>query len=158
MLKPFQDAAAAAAAAAKSLQSCSTLCNPIDDSLSGSPVPGILQAICPHLVCLKWNQTSSIRTGLIFPVPCFLSWSLLLWQAPGVKSLESSPAPYTSSFSHIEILFVMRTASKDIPGDSAIKTSCSQCQGAWVPSLGAQVPSQVPLLPQVPPLDLACCY
>ena len=32
--------AAAAAAAAKSLQSCLTLCDPID----GSPIPGILQA------------------------------------------------------------------------------------------------------------------
>ena len=35
---------AAAAAAAKSLQSCPTLCDPIDGSPSGSPVPGILQA------------------------------------------------------------------------------------------------------------------
>ena len=32
----------AAAAAAKSLQSCPTLCDPIDGSPSGSPVPGIL--------------------------------------------------------------------------------------------------------------------
>ena len=32
------------AAAAKSLQSCLTLCNPIDGSPPGSPVPGILQA------------------------------------------------------------------------------------------------------------------
>ena len=32
------------AAAAKSLQSCPTLCNPIDDSPLGSPIPGILQA------------------------------------------------------------------------------------------------------------------
>ena len=32
------------AAAAKSLQSCPTLCNPIDGSPSGSPIPGILQA------------------------------------------------------------------------------------------------------------------
>ena len=31
-------------AAAKSLQSCPTLCYPIDDSQPGSPVPGILQA------------------------------------------------------------------------------------------------------------------
>ena len=37
-------AAAAAAAAAKSLQSCRTLCDPIDSSLPGSSVPGILQA------------------------------------------------------------------------------------------------------------------
>ena len=36
--------AAAAAAAAKSLQSCPTLCDPIDGSPPGSPVPGILQA------------------------------------------------------------------------------------------------------------------
>ena len=34
----------AAAAAAKSLQSCLTLCDPIDSSPPGSPVPGILQA------------------------------------------------------------------------------------------------------------------
>ena len=33
----------AAAAAAKSLQSCPTLCDPIDGSPPGSPVPGILQ-------------------------------------------------------------------------------------------------------------------
>ena len=33
-----------AAAAAKSLQSCPTLCDPIDSSPPGSPVPGILQA------------------------------------------------------------------------------------------------------------------
>ena len=36
--------AAAAAAAAASLQSCPTLCDPIDGSPPGSPVPGILQA------------------------------------------------------------------------------------------------------------------
>ena len=36
--------AAAATAAAKSLQLCLTLCDPIDGSPPGSPVPGILQA------------------------------------------------------------------------------------------------------------------
>ena len=34
---------AAAAAAAKLLQSCPTLCDPIDGSPPGSPIPGILQ-------------------------------------------------------------------------------------------------------------------
>ena len=43
-----------AATAAKSLQSCLTLCNPIDGSLSGSPVPGILQART-----LEWAASSS---------------------------------------------------------------------------------------------------
>ena len=34
-----------AAATAKSLQSCPTLCDPIDGGPPGSPVPGILQAL-----------------------------------------------------------------------------------------------------------------
>ena len=34
----------AAASAAKSLQSCASLCNPIDSSPPGSPIPGIVQA------------------------------------------------------------------------------------------------------------------
>ena len=38
------DRPAAAAAAAKSLQSCLTLCDPRDGSPPGSPIPGILQA------------------------------------------------------------------------------------------------------------------
>ena len=46
-------AAAAAAAVAKSLQSCPTLCDPIDGSPPGSPVPGILQART-----LKWVAIS----------------------------------------------------------------------------------------------------
>ena len=37
-------AAAAAAAVAKSVQSCPTLCDPIDSSPPGSSIPGILQA------------------------------------------------------------------------------------------------------------------
>ena len=43
-LKIFLGLMRAAAAAAKSLQSCPTLCSPIDGSPPGSPVPGILQA------------------------------------------------------------------------------------------------------------------
>ena len=38
----FDHRKAAAAAAAKSLQSCPSLCDPIDGSSPGSPVPGIL--------------------------------------------------------------------------------------------------------------------
>ena len=40
----FRFAFRTAAAAAKSLQSCPTLCDPIDGSPLGSSVPGILQA------------------------------------------------------------------------------------------------------------------
>ena len=43
-IKPGTSIPYTAAAAAKSLQSCPTLCNPIDSSPPGSPIPGILQA------------------------------------------------------------------------------------------------------------------
>ena len=46
----------AAAAAAKSLQSCPTLCNPIDGSLPGSPIPGILQAGTLEWVAISFSN------------------------------------------------------------------------------------------------------
>ena len=45
-----------AAAAAKSLQSCPTLCNPIDSSPWGSPVPGILQARTLEWVAISFSN------------------------------------------------------------------------------------------------------
>ena len=45
-----------AAAAAKLLQSCPTLCNPIDGSPSGSPVPGILQARTLEWVAISFSN------------------------------------------------------------------------------------------------------
>ena len=50
MLDPPAYTKTAAAAAAKSLQSCPTLCDPIDGSPPGSPVPGIL-----HARTLEWG-------------------------------------------------------------------------------------------------------
>ena len=46
----------AAAAAAKSLQSCPTLCDPIDGSPPGSPVPGILQARTLEWVAISFSS------------------------------------------------------------------------------------------------------
>ena len=45
-----------AAVAAKSLQSCLTLCDPIDSSPSGSPVPGILQARTLEWVAISFSK------------------------------------------------------------------------------------------------------
>ena len=47
---------AAAAAAAKLLQSCPTLCDPIDGSPLGSPVPGILQARTLEWVAISFSN------------------------------------------------------------------------------------------------------
>ena len=49
--------AAAAAAAAKSLQSCPTLCDPIDGSPPGSPVPGILRARTLEWVAIAFSDS-----------------------------------------------------------------------------------------------------
>ena len=46
----------AAAAAAKSLQSYPTLCDPIDGSPPGSPVPGILQARTREWVAISFSN------------------------------------------------------------------------------------------------------
>ena len=43
--------------AAKSLQSCPTLCDPIDGSPPGSPVPGILQARTLEWVAISFSNT-----------------------------------------------------------------------------------------------------
>ena len=65
MMKP------AAAAAAKSLQSCPTLCNPMDGSPPGSPVPGILQERILEWVTISFSS----------------AWK---WKVKG-KSLKSCP-------------------------------------------------------------------
>ena len=46
----------AAAAAAKSLQWCPTLCDPIDDSPPGSTIPGILQARTLEWVAISFSN------------------------------------------------------------------------------------------------------
>ena len=56
-LEEISAAAAAAAAAAKSLQSCPTMCDPIDGSPPGSLVPGILQAKTLEWVAISFSNT-----------------------------------------------------------------------------------------------------
>ena len=71
-----EPAAAAAAAAAKSLQSCPTLCDPIDSSPLGSAVPGILQARILEWVAIpfsnawKWKvKVKSLSRVQLFETP-----------------------------------------------------------------------------------------
>ena len=58
MLTPWEKSydQSAAAAAAKSLQSCLTLCDPIDSSPPGSTVPGILQARTLEWVAISFSN------------------------------------------------------------------------------------------------------
>ena len=66
--KKSHDIRNAAAAAAKSLQSCPTLCDPRDDSLPSSPVPGILQARTLEWVAICF---SDIRNTIVIKVYMF---------------------------------------------------------------------------------------
>ena len=92
-----------AAAAAKSLQSCPTLCDPRDGSPPGSPVPGILQARTLEWVAIscsnawKWKVKVKLLTGVqLLAIP----WTVA-YQAPpsmGVSQQEywsgvPSPSP-----------------------------------------------------------------
>jgi len=56
ILKGFQKFSELAAATAKLLQSCPTLCNPIDGSPPGSTIPGILQARILERVAISFSN------------------------------------------------------------------------------------------------------
>ena len=56
----------AAAAAAKSLQSCLTLCNPIEGSPPGSPVPGILQARTLEWVAISFFNKAFYADAIVY--------------------------------------------------------------------------------------------
>ena len=58
---PPESAAAAATATAKLLQLCLTLCDPIDGSPPGSPVPGILQARTLEWVAIAFSNATSLQ-------------------------------------------------------------------------------------------------
>ena len=60
---PGQISQYAAAAAAKSLQSCPTLCDPIDGSPPGSSVPEILQARILEWVAISFSKFSVYQGG-----------------------------------------------------------------------------------------------
>ena len=74
----------AAAAAAKSLQSCPTLCDPIDGSPLGSPVPGILQARTLEWVATAfsnaWKWKGKVKSLSCVRLPA-TSWTAA-YQAP----------------------------------------------------------------------------
>ena len=55
---------------AKSLQSCPTLCDPIDISPPGSPVPGILQAITLEWVAISFSNMYVCVYIYIYPFFC----------------------------------------------------------------------------------------
>ena len=72
------------AAAAKSLQSCPTLCDPIDGSPPGSPIPGIPQARTLEWVAISfsnaWKRKMKVKS--LSPVRLFVTPWTAAHQAP----------------------------------------------------------------------------
>ena len=84
----------AAAAAAKLLQSCPTLCNPIDGSPLGSPIPGILQARILEWIAIsfsnawKWKvKMKSLSRVRLFVTP----WIVAPQASLSITNSRSSP-------------------------------------------------------------------
>ena len=71
----------AAAAAAKSLQSCPTLCDPIDGRPPGSPIPGILQARILERVAIAFSNA--------------WKWKV---KVKSLRRVRSSVTPWTAAF------------------------------------------------------------
>ena len=73
-----------AAAAAKSLQSCPTLCHPIDGSPPGSPVPGILQARTLEWVAISFSNAWKwkVKGKLLSRVRLLVTPLTTAYQAP----------------------------------------------------------------------------
>ena len=105
------------AAAAKSLQSCPTLCDPIDSNPPGSPIPGILQARTLEWVAIsfsnawKWKvkAKSLSRFRLLAtpdPMDCILPGSSVhgIFQA---RVLEWSAIAFSSvRHKHVKIFYI----------------------------------------------------
>ena len=75
---------AAAAAAAKSLQSCPTLCDPIVGSPSGSPIPGILQERTLERVAISFSNAWKwkVKVKLLSRVRLLATPLTAAYQAP----------------------------------------------------------------------------
>ena len=115
---------AAAAAAAKSLQSCLTLCDPMDSSPPGSPVPGILQARTLEWVAIsfsndeseKWKRSRSVvpdsqgPQGLQHQAPPSMGfsrqeyWSGVPLPSPGVQSMGLQRVGHDWTHTHTQLL------------------------------------------------------
>ena len=89
------------AAAAKSLQLCSTLCNPIDGSPPGSPVPGILQARTLEWAAISFSNAGKwkVKVKSLSHVRLFATPWTAAHQAPPPNAL----AWFKSEFSHFTV-------------------------------------------------------
>ena len=123
---------AAAAAAAKSLQSCLTLCDPIDGSPPGSSVPGILWARTLEWVAISFSnacmhakslQSCLTLCGPIDSSPPGSSVPGILW----ARTLEWVAISF-SNFLLLEYVIVSLSSIFDCAG---VSVSLIDCPSTW---------------------------
>ena len=109
-----------AAAAAKSLQSCPTLCDPIDSSPPGSPVPGILQTRTLEWVAISFSNAWKwrVKVKLLSRVWLFATPWTAAHQAP--LSMGFSRQEYWSGVLHhgviVELLSLLASPHPHLLG------------------------------------------
>ena len=94
---------------AKSLQSCPTLCDPIDGSLPGSPIPGILQARILEWVAISFSSAWKWKVKVKSPSRVRLlatPWTAA-YQAP--PSMGFSRQEYWSGVPLLSPIYMVRT-------------------------------------------------
>ena len=96
-----------AAAAAKSLQSCPTLCDPIDGSSPGSPIPGILQARTLEWVAISFSNAWKwkVKVKLLSHVRLLATSWTAAYQAP--LSMGFSRQEYWSGVPLPSLYFIL---------------------------------------------------
>ena len=122
----------AAAAAAKSLQSCPTLCDPIDNNPPGSAIPGILQARILEWVAIsfsnawKWKVKVKSESEVAQSCPTLrdhMDCSLLGSSIHGIfqaRVLELGATAFS--------FFPNRCQNRDFPSGPVARTPPSQCR------------------------------
>ena len=96
---------------AKSLQSCPTLCDPIDGSLPGSPVPGILQARVLEWSAIVFSEdinyiTIKMGNKPSFPLNTLLGYLLVHWEGYQLEGLKKEKKNYQILYSILAYLLL----------------------------------------------------
>ena len=96
-----------AAAAAKSRQSCPTLCDPIDSSPPGSPIPGILQARTREWVAISFSSAWKwkVKVKLLSRVRLLVTPWTAAYQAP--PSMGFSRQEYWSGVPSPSLIYML---------------------------------------------------
>ena len=132
---PTRREALLTAPAAKSLQSCRTLCDPIEGSPPGSPVPGILQARTLEWGAMSFSNASKwkVKVKSLSPVRFFETPWTVAYQAP-----PSMDFPGTSTGvgcqvlrQHVGAAVALRQAL--LPDQAQRVPLCSHGTSLWMP-------------------------